>query len=347
MRIGSALCIAMLIGGSAARAAPPINLQDRQVLEGVGVLIAIDHLRARCASADRPPLVDKVRAWDAAGGTTLRAAVSAMRQDPRADALYREMEKGIVAALAPHDAEACTLLASSLGSRPQVAAPAGGSSAPPAQGKAVPSPPAGAHSGAAVAGFGILLNYGFGYGGMTIARYDPIVLFQDGSILTDIEGLADPSADRRAHPDHWSRWRQTSGRYEYLAEDGQWRAIPDGQVWKSPPNASRLAGRFTHVGGGGNLAFGGTSGVFAQTSYAFLSGGRLIREGVASASAEAGDTRTVTGSQSGGRGGRYSVSGFTIDVRYDDGGRESMILMTHPRDPDIIWLDGVSYVRKK
>ncbi|HWI86312.1 MAG TPA: hypothetical protein VNT42_08335 [Sphingomonas sp.] len=351
MRTGLTVCSAILCtavltggGGGILRAAPPpLDMQERQVLESIGTLIAVDHLRARCATIDRPPLADKMRAWDAAGGAKLRAAIGATRADPKADALYRDMEKRMAAALAPRDAQACVLLAGALASAP----PATPSAAVAMGGQAETTPSAGARSGKGIAAFGMLLNYGMGYGGMMIARYDPIVLFADGSILTDMDGLADPAADRRANPAHWSRWRQAGGRYEYLTRGGQWRSIAEDQIWKSPPDASRLAGRFTHVGGGGNLALGGTSAVFAQTSYTFLPGGRLTREGVASASSEAGDTRTVTGSSSGARGGRYTMSGFTIEVRYDDGRRETMVLMTHPRDPNIIWLDGTSYVRAK
>jgi len=346
MRIGSTLCAAFLIIG-AGMAAPPLDMQDRQVLEAIGTLIAVDHLRAHCASAAQPPLADRVRTWDAAGGARLRSAIAATRQDPKADALYRDMERRMGAALAPHDAQACVLLASSLGTPPAPPGLSGATSRPPAQEKAGAAPPAASRPGDRIAAFGMLLNYGMGYGGMIVASYDPIVLFADGSILTEIKGLADPAADRRANPAHWSRWRQTGGRYEYLTRGGKWDAIPAEQVWTSPPNASRLTGRFTHIGGGGNVALGGTSAVFAQTSYTFLPGGRLTREGVASASSEAGETRTVTGSRSGARSGRYSIRGFTIDVQYGDGQREQMVLMTHPRDPNIIWLDGTSYTRGK
>ena len=346
MRTGSALCTALLISG-AGIAAPPLDMQNRQVLEAIGTLIAVDHLRAHCASAGRPPLADQVRAWDAAGGAKLRAAIEATRQDPKADALYRDMERRMGAALAPHDTQACVLLASSLGTPPAPPGLSGATSPAAAQEKAGQPPSAGPRSGNRIAAFGMLLNYGMGYGGMIVASYDPVVLFADGSILTDVTGLADQAADKRANPSHWSRWRQAGGRYEFLTRGGEWHAIPAEQVWTSPPNASRLIGRFTHVGGGGNLALGGTSAVFAQTSYIFQPGGRLTREGMASASAEAGETRTVTGSRSGARGGRYSVNGFTIDVHYDDGQREQMVLMTHPRDPNIIWLDGTSYTRGK
>ena len=58
-------------------------------------------------------------------------------------------------------------------------------------------------------------------------------------------------------------------------------------------------------------------------------------------------TRTTAASQSGRRGGRYVVEGLTMRITYDDGARESLVFMSHPRDPNIIWLDGVSYVRGK
>ena len=188
-----------------------------------------------------------------------------------------------------------------------------------------------------------------GYGGMITVKFEPAVLFQNGEILTDLDGLADPARDRRANPAHWSRWRQTGGVYEYATESGKWNKVLNNQVWRSTPVTS-LSGRFTHVGGGGNLAMGGTDAVFTQRTFDFLPGGRVARDALASASSsvEGGGskTSTTTASRSGQRVGRYTVQGLTLQIAYDDGSRESHTFMTYPRDPGIIWIDGAAYTRK-
>ncbi len=165
---------------------------------------------------------------------------------------------------------------------------------------AVWSGPAAAQS--AITGYGLILSYGFGYGGMVIAKYEPAVLFTSGDILLDVEAMAEPQAldsDKQAHPDHWSQWRRTGATYEYRTKSGKWNQVAGNKVWATPPVA-KLSGAFEHVGGGGNLAFGGTSAVFTQSTYNFQPGGRVVRRGLASAGSEVegggSTTRTTTAS---------------------------------------------------
>ena len=364
--------LAALVAAACGLAGPAfgqaLSLQDRGFAEAVGYMLLVDHLRARCDAADRPPLSDQLRAWDTANRTpALRRATATARQDPQGEANYRQLEDALTKTLAPLDAQACVALQSWLNSpkaslattQPQVlaalagparAAPAPAPTARAAQASARPAnATTPAASAGALHGYGLIQTYGMGYGGMITVKFQPAVLFQNGEILTDLDGLADPAGDRRANPAHWSRWRQTGGVYEYATQSGKWNKVLNNQVWRSAPVTS-LSGRFTHTGGGGNLAVGGTDAVFTQRSFDFLPGGRVARDALASASSsvEGGGskTSTTTASRSGQRVGRYTVQGLTLQIAFDDGSRESHTFMTYPRDPGIIWIDGAAYTRK-
>jgi hypothetical protein len=199
-----------------------------------------------------------------------------------------------------------------------------------------------------VLGYGLIQSSGLGYGGMVTVIYKPVVLFTSGEILLDVKGLAESAgiaADRAGNPGRWSTWRKTGGKYEYAGKSGNWRPILNNQVWAEPPSAAGLQGRFVATGGTGNTALGGTSAVFVQTTYRFLPGGRLVREGLASSTSQASGASTVTGSK-GERAGRYTIEGLTLKIVYDDGRQDSAILMTHPTDKDIIWINGIAYTRE-
>jgi hypothetical protein len=204
-----------------------------------------------------------------------------------------------------------------------------------------------------IQGYGLIQAYGMGYGGMITVRFKPVVLFRSGDLLLDIAGLANsagPAADRRASPKHWSRWRQAGGVYQYAKSDGSWGGVHDNQVWTSPPTA-KLGGVYESTGGTGSIATSGSDAVFVRSSFEFRPGGRVVRQGFAGSSTavEAGGSRTstVTGARQGPRAGRYSVEGMFLTIAYDDGGRERATFMTHPSDPNIVWVNGVDYVRRK
>lgn len=363
----SAAVLASLCAGPAF--AQAFRLDDRPFAEAAGALMVTDRLRADCREASQPPLSTEIARWETTNRIpAFRAAVVEARKDATGDRIYQGLANGLEAKLSAVGPQACTYLkawiaspnASLQASQPQVYAALG---APPARAAAPPAtaaraaPAAAANASArpaavsasAIHGYGLIQTYGMGYGGMITVKFTPAVLFRSGEILTDMDGLADPVADRRANPGHWSRWRQSAGTYEWAGESGKWHKILGNQVWTSAP-ATALTGRFVSVGGGGNLAVGGTTGIFLQSSYEFLPGGRVVREGTASASTEASGggstTRTTTASNSGRRPGRYAVQGLNLHITYDDGARETLTYMSHPKDPGIIWLNGTSYTRK-
>ncbi|MBW8881625.1 MAG: hypothetical protein JF615_09440 [Asticcacaulis sp.] len=347
----SVLCGAVLFLPVAALAASP-DFSDPAFAQAVAVVVATDDLAAHCPDAGQSTTAAG-QAWakwqaDNAAEAVRRAADQAAAEEP-ARSNYARLKDGVEAKLSPIYAMGCAALTAWIGSedarvdaavKAQLDAPV--AVARTKTPKAAPAAAKPAVTG--ILGYGLTQSYGVGYGGMIIVKFEPAVLFTSGEILLDVTGLNDLHGDRAAHPGDWSHWRKASGAYEYESEPGTWKPILNNQVWTTPPSAAGLQGRFTATGGGGNTALGGTSAVFVETSYTFLSGGRVVRDGVASSTAEAGDVGTVAGSHSG-RQGRYTIDGLNMKIVYEDGSQESLILMTHPTDKDIIWIDGTAYTR--
>ncbi|ESQ93603.1 hypothetical protein ABAC460_00610 [Asticcacaulis sp. AC460] len=320
------------------------SFQDEKFATAVGLVVATDALAAHCADAARPGSASyqALKTWEARNQAPAVRQAATTAQAREGGQAYRQLQAAVDGKLSPLYAQGCAALATWIRSdQANIAAhwqPPVVAAAAPAAAKVSAAPVKG------ILGYGLIQTAGMGYGGMVTIKFVPAVLFSSGDILLDVTGLSDPAAHRAANPDDWSNWRKTGGIYEYRGASGQWRPILGNKVWTQVPDTSGLQGRFTATGGGGNLAVGGTDAVFVETSYSFLPGGRMVRDGVASASSSFGDTSTVTGA-SGGRPGRYVIEGLALKITYDDGHRESRVLMTHPDDKDIIWLDGTAYIR--
>ncbi|BAY22040.1 hypothetical protein NIES2100_18030 [Calothrix sp. NIES-2100] len=193
--------------------------------------------------------------------------------------------------------------------------------------------------------FGFNSRPKMGIGGFIVLDIYPVVLFRNGEALTNVEGLSFSggiAAHKRANPDEWTRWRKQGGKIE-LANKDAWEALPFSKTYPKLPNNFKLNGLFRSLSGTGNVAIGGSQSVAAWQDYRFSSDGRVVRGNGAGASNEAIATSNVAPNQR----GTYRVEGLTLYITYDDGSSEHRILITDPTDPSTIWLDGVSYVRRK
>jgi hypothetical protein len=197
--------------------------------------------------------------------------------------------------------------------------------------------------------FGFDTRAEMGMGGFIGIKVYPVVLFRDGSALTDIAGLAfagGVDAHRRAHADDWVRWRTQGGEIQLL-KDGKWDKLEFQKTYSTLPRDFRLNGRFRRSSGTGNIAVGGTQSVTVVSTYLFSSDGRVVRDVAVGSTASAGDIAVATSQAGPDRRGRYSIDGITLLIRYDDGSEERRLLVTDPADPkSVIWLDGDSYVRR-
>lgn len=230
-----------------------------------------------------------------------------------------------------------------------VAATAGGQASSNAP--AAPTAPAGAASALLdqIDSFGFDSAAAMGIGGFITTRIYPVVLFKNGDVLTDVEGLSYPGgleAHRRAKPKDWGKWRRAGTTIEIMGSKG-WEKLSFPTTYSTLPPDLRLNGLYRHLGGTGNIAVGGSDAVTAFTDYTFFPDGRIIRGGGSGAQAQGGDVSTVIAATAPGRRGRYRIDGLTLTITYDDGRTESQIIVTDPKDPKgAIWLNGVGYVQR-
>jgi hypothetical protein len=190
-----------------------------------------------------------------------------------------------------------------------------------------------------------------GYGGMVMFTPCPVVLFRDGSALTDVEGLSHPqgmAAHRAAQPKHWTQWRRTGERIQLMKED-VWKNITYTAVYSTLPKNFRLDGRFSSTRGGGNTALGGGQAVIAWSDYLFRPDGTVQRGGGAGASSMDSGVAVTTSSRAAGKSGHYHIEGLTLVIEYDDGSSERRVIIADPKDggKGTMWLDGEGYVVRK
>ncbi len=201
-----------------------------------------------------------------------------------------------------------------------------------------------------IEGFGFDTGMTMGVGGFLTVNTYPIVLFRNGDVLKDVEGLAfngGVEAHKRAKPGEWTRWRREGGELQLQRKEG-WKAMHYQTVYSKLPGDLKLNGLFRSLGGSGNVALGGTQSVAAWKDYRFSSDGTVVRGGGAGSSGQTGDASVVTKSVAANQRGRYRIEdGLLLHISYDDGSSERRILVTDPKNPKgAIWLDGVGYVQR-
>lgn len=194
--------------------------------------------------------------------------------------------------------------------------------------------------------FGFDTKPAMGVGGFITTSIYPVVLFKNGSALTDVTGLNNPAAHRRANPENWVQWRRSGGKIELMKSSG-WKAMSFSRTYASLPAGFTLNGLFRRLSGSGNIGMGGNQSVTGVSDYRFWPDGAVVRGGSLGSTAASGDSSVVTSSVSPNARGRYRIDGLTLAIRYDDGSSERRILVADPADPKTaIWLDGRGYVRR-
>ncbi len=297
---------------------------------------AVDAMRARA----------QVLQADPASGKDLRTAVDFLNQ--------RVMQSGLdpcaaaVTITTSSEAQFATLIPD-LAGKPDLPGKDARPS-PVAKTRAVSSSTAKAAPSALAAridSFGFDTRAAMGIGGFITTEIYPVVLFRDGTALTDVKGLADPDAHRRASPGKWIRWQKTGGKVELAKSDG-WKALPFARTYSSLPTDFRLNGLFRRLSGTGNVAVDGSASVSAVSEYRFWPDGAVVRGGSIGASAVTDTSSVVTSSVSPDARGTYRIDGLTLSMAFDDGSTEQRILVADPSDPKTaIWLDGYGYVQRR
>ena len=347
--------------------AKPIDLGVQSDVEMMATAALAQTLKAKCeASGDMgDDTRQAVTTWEKANhADRVAAEIVRLGKDPATREMIASLAQQVEAAAATVEPQSCPALmalidvpAASFGKRasslPAVSASKRAEAAPDAPsdqpankknaGKGVT-----AHALAdQIEGFGFDQRPGIGYGGMIILDIYPVVLFKDGRLLTDVAGLGHAgglAAHQQENPNAWTKWRKTGGRFELLGGD-KWRPLAFNAIYDKVPVGFRLTGRSDTMASTGNIAIGGTDSVTVWEAYEFWQGGEVIKGRTAGADVAGGDYRTVAQATSPDRRGRYSIDGLTLSITYDDGATESVILVTDPKDPDVIWLNGRGFVK--
>ncbi len=190
-----------------------------------------------------------------------------------------------------------------------------------------------------------------GYGGMVMYVPCPVVLFKNGTALTDVEGLNHAqgiAAHRAAKPEKWTQWRRQGERVQLMKSKG-WDNITYTAVYSTLPRTFRLDGRYHSSSGTGNTATGGGDAVIAWSDYLFRPDGTVQRDGGAGSSSTGSGASVTSASNAASRTGRYRVEGLILAIDYDDGSKERRVIIADPKDQGrgTMWLDGEGYVYKK
>jgi hypothetical protein len=192
---------------------------------------------------------------------------------------------------------------------------------------------------------GFWTKTGVGFGGSLTFNPAPMVLFRNGDALYEIEGLKFPgglAAHRAANPDDWTKWRRADGRFEILGKKG-WSKLPYSTSMGRLPRGFVLERSYQSVGGGGNLAVGGSSSVVVWSNLTFDRSGNFTTGGGAGSSTDG----VVTSGSAGSQQGRYSIEGYTLTLKYGDGRVEIRMIVADSTDTGVIWLDGTGFTSKK
>ena len=193
-----------------------------------------------------------------------------------------------------------------------------------------------------------------GVGGMWVYVPKPVALFRSGDALLEIGNLnraTSLEADRAAHPADWGRWRRTAGGIEVM-QGGQWKKLNYNQTMQRLSPGFALSGKFEHLGGGGNTAFGGDDMLVTQGFFTFQPDGKFSSNrfsGFSSHQDWSDGTQTGVVTQSHGPvvQGRYHVDGYLLRLEPAGGPPETHLIATYPTDPSIIWIDGQGYTLAK
>lgn len=378
LRLG--LAVSALLAASSARAAstqapavaPAVN--NDAFLRAAVIVATFDQLATACDRRGGLSATDarSLAAWQATNGLpTLRTSIQALSEAQRTK-VERSATQVVSAALSSRGVGACAALVSltklpdaqiathsphlltpadrsgAAADPPAVAAPA----TAPTTATGAPGPTSSATSSsvtllAQIDSFGFDTRLMMGVGGFLTTNVFPVVLFKNGDVLRDVEGLAFAgglAAHRRAKPNDWTRWRRNRDRLEIENRKG-WEALPFQTTYTAMPPDFRLDGRFRSVSGTGTVAIGGTDAVTAWRAYTFTRDGRILRGSGAGAQSANGDGSVVATSVAPNQRGRYRIDGLTLHITYDDGSVEQRVLITDPKKPTAIWIDGVGYVQ--
>jgi hypothetical protein len=185
----------------------------------------------------------------------------------------------------------------------------------------------------------------------------------------------DVGASKRNEPKTWGRWRKNGGTYEFAWAEApeQFGALQNARVVVAAGADARLAGEwkgassFNLPGGGGawsnwGVIFtregrferyrsgGAGSGMAGELSGSGVTTGVVYNdEGAVSAVVGpnvGGGSTSKSGRTKADRSGTYSLNGYTLELRYDNGAVSRLPFFFSSQDGKMLWFEGSMLMRK-
>ncbi len=203
---------------------------------------------------------------------------------------------------------------------------------------------------------------------------DSWLLLKDGSYrpvpTVPLEGF-DAARDKAQNPKLWGRWRKSGSGYQLAsAESSSFRSPPHQTVRQPARDGERLSGTWGTASGGsiGTTGYwnfrkinfsrdgrfshsnsGGMGGTLAQGSEQSVSS-QVVYDDEGSASSTSapnfgGGSSRKTGNTLADRSGTYRLSGYTLELRYDNGRVARHLFFTNA-DRKFIWFGGTDMMRE-
>ncbi|HRE51624.1 MAG TPA: hypothetical protein PK339_09390 [Flavitalea sp.] len=198
----------------------------------------------------------------------------------------------------------------------------------------------------------LLLDYETGYGGAIYPVYNPYVFFTNGTVVkepkTAVEDL-DHKA-RSKEEGRWGKWKQAGNKVK-IAWDGlnrKGKVETSEKDWPGhqayPAGATeKLDGAWSTIGGGGNLAFGGSIGIVATKDFRFTPDGRFTTGSMAGISAPGQVGRSQKSAA-----GSYTLSHHTLELKFDNGQTKKLFFCYMGKEKkDVLRIGGSAYTPSK
>lgn len=201
----------------------------------------------------------------------------------------------------------------------------------------------------------LMLDYESGFGGAVYPVYNPYVFFADGSVVKAPKpALADLDRSAR-NPDQgrWGRWQlvgekvqitwdQRNRRGEVQTSEQDWPGLDAVPAARN----ERLEGSWRSLGGGGNLAMGGTVGIVNTSRFTFAADGRFTTErlsGGGSSTDFAGSSASNSAFARRDSAGTYALDGHTLNLHFNNGESRRLFFCFLGKDRKTLRIGGSNY----
>ncbi len=198
------------------------------------------------------------------------------------------------------------------------------------------------HLGSNVERIALLLDYEVGYGGYIYPVHNPYVFFKDGTVVKEpkipIEDLQLGALTKKEAVD-WGTYKKAGDKVVITYYDGDQseKEWPGAEAYPAGKNET-LAGSFSSISGGGDLAVGGSVGVIAYSNMTLTSDGWFTNErlGGGHSSDHSAFSQQKTA-------GQYTLDGYSITLKFNNGDTQRFFFCYYGQDRSVFRLSGRTY----